>query len=569
MRISRAHSGNLPDGASGLSVEVDKPSKSKLELAPRGMPVDHRGRNKDIVTDTRLQRRLTVGRRHGTGSVVGSCFGLIVFTAVMLSAGGCARTLCLSAPAKTMQVTAGLVDYQVVQRDVQNKGELCCSGVTSFDGRGTVLARLSCSKRVLICSRNVGTVANSAWKAKVADVPVGGPYRLDLTICDEKGAPVAGTSIHDLLVGDLWMLGGQSNMQGYGDTVDVETPSPLVHVFGLNDTWSVAEEPLHRIFESVDPVHCSLPPEEKAKRAAAERKHVDKGSGLGLPFAKEMVARTGVPVGLVACSLGGTSMDQWSPEKKGEGGRSLYGQMVRRFNVVGGRVAGVLWYQGESDTSPTAAPAFKEKFKTFVQSVRNDFNAPDMPFYYVQLGRFVTKVEDPHWNMVQESQRQCEGEIARSGMAASLDLSLDDLIHVGTQGLKRLGKRLAKLASSDMSKAQALKRGPRFASIRYADNKRTRVRVEFSGVNGALTSSGRISGFSIRSKDGTDLRLLYNGAFDPNNPNAVILKLQSPPPSEAYLWYGWGRDPYCNVVDEEDMALPAFGPVALPETANP
>src|SRR6202023_1447306 len=87
-----------------------------------------------------------------------------------------------------------------------------------------------------------------------------------------------------------------------------------------------------------------------------------KGSGLGLPFAVEMVARTGIPVGLVPCAHGGTSMDQWSPALKDREGDSLYGSMYRRFVAVGGRVRGVLWYQGESDASAKAAPEFEQKF---------------------------------------------------------------------------------------------------------------------------------------------------------------------------------------------------------------
>ena len=50
---------------------------------------------------------------------------------------------------------------------------------------------------------------------------------------------------------------------------------------------------------------------------------------------------------------------------------------------------------------------------------------------------------------------------------------------------------------------------------------------------------------------------IYNAAVDGDS--NVVLKLRSPVPEDAYLCYGTGRDPICNLVDEEDMAAPVFG----------
>ncbi len=59
----------------------------------------------------------------------------------------------------------------------------------------------------------------------------------------------------DILVGDLWILAGQSNMQGAGVLARVEEPSKRVHSLDLADRWSVAREPLHQMWEAVDPVY--------------------------------------------------------------------------------------------------------------------------------------------------------------------------------------------------------------------------------------------------------------------------------------------------------------------------
>ena len=104
-----------------------------------------------------------------------------------------------------------------------------------------------------------------------------------------------------------------------------------------------------------------------------------------------MVESTGVPVGLVACAHGGTSMEQWNPAKKEQGGNSLYGSMLRQVKQAGGKVKGVLWYQGESDAlgQGEAWKAYPRVFTDFIAAVRSDFGQPELPFYFVQIGRFV------------------------------------------------------------------------------------------------------------------------------------------------------------------------------------
>ena len=257
-------------------------------------------------------------------------------------------------------------------------------------------------------------------------------------------------------------------------------------------------------------------------------------------------------------------MDQWDPGLKSKGGESLYGAMLRRISAVGGRVTGVLWYQGESDAGPNTAPVFPAKFERLVASLREDTGQPDLPFYYVQIGRYVNDRNPAEWNAVQEMQRQAEAAIPHSGMAAAVDFSLDDGIHVGTQDHKRLGHRLANLACHDLfsgiPRCASLRRGPRPAS---AVLRGTIVRVAFTEVNGALHSEGRIAGFSIHASDGAPVPLIFKARIDPEDPSAVLLYLDRKPPEGATLHYGYGKDPYCNLRDSEDMAVPVFGPVPI------
>jgi sialate O-acetylesterase len=87
--------------------------------------------------------------------------------------------------------------------------------------------------------------------------------------------------------------------------------------------------------------------------------------------------------------------------------------------------------------------------------------------------------------------------------------------------------------------------------------------VEFADVNGKLRSDGRLSGFSIHGADGAPLPMIFKMRLDPVDPNAAMLHIGGKLPESATLHYGFGKDPYCNLQDELDMAAPVFGPMVI------
>ena len=479
-----------------------------------------------------------------------------------------ALSFVLFLPAQEIRITQGISDYQVFQRGPKQTADFKLSGTVT--GKKTndkqIEARLILGDRVLASFDwvPIGKVQKQNWTGELAHVPVGGPYRLEVRM---QGA-TSTYSVDQILVGDLWILAGQSNMEGHGDLDNVQQPIPQVHAFDMADTWLLAAEPLHTLVSAADRVHWRLNGNKEPERWAGDKlflyvKERKKGAGLGLPFAAEMSRRTGVPIGLIPCAHGGTSMDQWSPELKDREGDSLYGAMLRRFHAVGGDVRGVLWYQGESDANPKAAPEFLRKFKSFVAAVRDDFNRQTLPFYYVQIGRHVSADNIFEWNDVQAAQLQAEPELQDAGMVSSIDCTLDDPIHVSTEGLKRLAHRLADRACHDLfpnvPECATLKPGPRPVSARYENGI---VKVEFTGVNGRLEADGRLSGFSIHDARGGPLPLIYKSAIDPSGAS-VVLYLGGKLPENSTLRYGFGKDPYCNLRDAADHAAPAFGPLPI------
>ncbi len=472
-----------------------------------------------------------------------------------------------AAQAGDFTLLKGLADYQVLQRSATDTVTLRVEGGAPIQGK--VKATIATNEKTLEAFNGVviGDATGGSWQGKLLDIPAGGPYTIQLNLEGADGTPAGEIVVQRILVGDLWILAGQSNMEGVGNMAGVEEPSDRINVFRMRHQWDEAREPIHRLFESVDRVHYfdrrgdkPLPSLEEANNTAAQ---ATKGAGLGLPFAKQMVARTGIPVGLVPVAHGGTSMDQWSPNERAKGGDSLYGSFLEALRAVGGKARGMLWYQGESDAaSEDLVKTYGAKFTAFVEAVRQDTGDPNFPIYTVQIG-CVAELPQPlpftpsTWNGIQDLQRRLELTIPGTGVVSSIDLPLDDVIHIGTDGLKRLGKRLANLALGSPSL------GPRLDRIERTNEF---LRVIFTGGSGKLLSpKGRVSGFSIRDTAGTDLRRIYKATVDAEQPNSVLL-YYTDIPEGAVLWYGYGLMPFCNLTDTEDMAVMVMGPIEIPKS---
>ncbi len=135
---------------------------------------------------------------------------------------------------------------------------------------------------------------------KLVGVPVGGPYTVTCRIAvDNRTVTMTAGPI---FVGDLWVLAGQSNMEGVGDLIDVTPPHPRVSLLGMDGKWAPGRGALALAGRLAGP--CSLGRPQDAHRAidARRTRARSKGAGLGLPFAVALVEATGVPIGLVACA---------------------------------------------------------------------------------------------------------------------------------------------------------------------------------------------------------------------------------------------------------------------------
>jgi len=424
---------------------------------------------------------------------------------------------------------------------------------------GAVFATISQAGRVLKGwkKRAVGKAARGKFSMELKGVPAGGPYHLQLEIGKDR------VEIASFFVGDVWVLAGQSNMEGVGDISGAARSHPLIRALSMRREWRLASDPLHITAESPDVCHhggAPCTPEEAERR----RRESVKGTGVGVFFGREMLKRSGVPQGLLCTAHGGTSMEQWSPERKRLGGESLYASMLESVRLTGQPVSGVLWYQGESDANEQVAPLYTGRMQKLVAATRRDFDHTKLPWIIVQLGRFFNvNPSATWWNNIQEQQRILPNKIKYLETVPAIDLPMDDHIHIGAEGFVDLGERMARAADLLVYGNRKEKRPPRLRRIRhYASSRKTGpavngIEVIYDDVVGPLKSSGEPDGFMLVNAAGMGVPLIYKTTLQGNS---IRLDVQALIPKDARLSYGHGFVPHCNITDGRGFPLPVFGP---------
>jgi len=297
-----------------------------------------------------------------------------------------------------------------------------------------------------------------------------------------------------------------------------------------------------------------------------------------------------VPIGVIPVATG-AALAIWDPDKRDQ---NRYGFTARHILSTGRRVKGMLWFQGEQDaiygdehqtvTKPSLIypiSTYSQEFRKFVEALRTDFSTPDMPVIVVQIGRFHqgSRTRDRYWEMMRDIQRRIPEEIGNVHTVPSVDLDSFDGIHLAYDSYKRLDARMAYLALPHVKKGVPPRSEIKLESAKYSATPIAAPRgggfpiiVTFSGVNGKLRSPGKPTGFRLRKRGSTeDETWIYDVQFDPGKPNQVVLYWRSGPKDtldtvksrNVVLYYGAGSAPYVNIVDQNDMAVPAFGPVEI------
>ena len=223
----------------------------------------------------------------------------------------------------------------------------------------------------------------------------------------------------------LFLLVGQSNMAGRGPMTDADQiPHERVLMLNQAGAWVPAADPLHF---------------DKPKAV---------GIGLGLTFADAIAAANpGVTIGLIPCAVGGSPIDSWQPGYFYNATQSHpWDDAMRRTQIAlsAGTLTGILWHQGESDSTREFAEVYAAKLQALIARMRAALGAPSVPFIVGQMGRF----EGSPWNdykiQVDRAHRELPEKLARVAFVSAEGLKdKGDKTHFDTASYRELGRRYA------------------------------------------------------------------------------------------------------------------------------
>lgn len=412
------------------------------------------------------------------------------------------------------------------------------------------------------------TTDREHWR--LTGIPVGGPYTL--TIRDAVDC----VTFHTIYVGDLWLLAGQSNMEGAGrmtpeDARYAADPLPFLRAFYMDDTWNPAKPVLHQLYLSADSPHrdtWNRNMENLQERGVTNPVYPYRGGvGPGLYFAQEMFRLTdGVPQGLIPTAVGGAPISMWLPTS--DGTQNYYTAACRRIEETGSHIRGVFWAQGEGNSNAADYPAQ-------IEQIRNDLcerlSVKKIPF--VQLQSFkctlsFTAENDLTWSRFREMQRNMPMQASGLATVATNDLELDDCVHLSSDSQKIAGVRGARamdhllvgrgLSEPRLDRVYAVEDGDVPALF-------SEVHIRYAHIAGDLQAKGVPFGFMLQKKDTQSAPSIQMFRKIELHQNEVVLKLEIPLPqlAEYVLWYGYGNAFYCNITDQGGRAIPSMGPIPI------
>jgi hypothetical protein len=223
-----------------------------------------------------------------------------------------------------------------------------------------------------------------------------------------------------------------------------------------------------------------------------------------LRWAVAVKQAVGHPIGLLQCSLGGSALKPWNPAESED--HPLFDIMRDVVKAVGGRVCGVLWYQGCSDTQPGAAATYLARFTKAVAAWRRILAIPDLPVITVQLNIYAPEndpgVDDAAWSNVREAQRQAARRIRNVAVVPSFGATLSDLIHNSPAGNLVIAERCARAALGMVYGRRIAWRAPEPRRTKIDVSRRT-ITIVFDNVHGRFRpTESSLAPFRVEDADG-------------------------------------------------------------------
>lgn len=428
------------------------------------------------------------------------------------------------------------------------------------------------------------------WSIYLAPGPAGGPFQM--TIQGKAAEQPQTITLDDILVGDVWLASGQSNME-----------------FEMHQATTAAQDLPHAANPQIrllmvgkkDPMAPQSDIETEGWTASSPES-AKSFSAVAWYFARTIQQREHVPVGVIDSTWGGTPVEAWTrlaalgedaslmplfvswgkmtedhadallgekyrqrliDEAKAQGKPeplfpwvppletwspgSLYNGMIAPLTPFA--IRGVIWYQGESNSLLERASLYGRIFRDMIEDWRRQWGIGDFPFLYVQISNFKsTRLED--WAVVREEQRRAL-ELRNTAMAVTIDIGNPDDVHPTDK--VDVGSRLA-LAARALSYGENIEySGPLF---RQATTEGAAIRVWFDHAKGLVAKGGDLKGFEVAGADGVFFpatAAIEGTTIVANSPQVA---------SPRFVRYGWANSPDCRLFN--GVGLPASPFTSVP-----
>jgi sialate O-acetylesterase len=378
--------------------------------------------------------------------------------------------------------------------------------------------------------------------------------------------------VKDLLIGEVWLCGGQSNMEwsvnASEDPAKVKAGANhpnlrLITIQRGGKPEPAIDLPTFKKKEgdkTIDAVH---------PWQVCSEQTVGSFSAVGYHFGVALQEKLEVPVGLINSNVGGTPAQRWAdyeslyavPETKvyvkttkdGDtvkptaAGSDLYNAMIAPLAPYA--IRGAIWYQGESNAGQ--AERYRTLFPTMIQSWRKTFGQPELPFLFVQLAPYMDKTDKPTesaWAELREAQLMTLSKLQNTGMAVITDVGNEKDIHPKPK--QPVGERLALAARGIVYKDKIEYSGPVYESLKIDGDKAV---LRFSHVGQGLEARGdKLTGFTIAGED----KVWHNAEAKIDGETIVVTSDKVSKP--VAVRYGWANFPVVNLWNKDGLPATPF-----------
>jgi sialate O-acetylesterase len=434
-------------------------------------------------------------------------------------------------------------------------------------------------------SRTAHADRNGQWSVYLAPGSAGGPFEMKVVGSSQNEQPIL---LSDVLVGDVWLASGQSNME-FPMSRAATAPQDLPH----------ADNPRIRLLmvkkRASDYAELDLDTEGWTASNPDSAKDF---SAIGWYFARDLEQREHVPIGVIDSTWGGTVAESWvrlaalgqdaslnplffsrgkmtdhgafdaleeKDEQRQRDEAKAAGKPIPQFRwhpplaswgpglLWNGMIApiapfairGVIWYQGESNSALERAPLYNHIFRALIEDWRRQWSIGDFPFLYVQISNFKsTPAED--WAVLREQQRKTL-EMRNTAMIVTIDIGNPEDVHP-TDKLD-VGLRMARAARALTYGESVEYNGP---SFRQATPEGASIRAWFDHAKGLTAKGGDVTGFEVAGPDGK-----FSPATAKIERETIVVS--SPDvPEPVSVRYGWANSPQCNLFNAEGLPASPF-----------